>query len=107
MGAGAPMAALGQEETADALAGASLAGVLLRVAPQWAPPLLEPYLRSMCALLASPEAAAQRRNARFVALVEARPPALPPKFPLSEGVALCLVIQRTTRVCATPIMLLP
>lgn len=71
MRAGAPLAALGQEETADALSGASLAGVLLRVAPQWAPALLEPYLRSMCALLASPEAAAQRRNARFVALVEA------------------------------------
>ena len=79
------MAALGQEETADALSGASLAGVLLRMAPQWAPALLEPYLRSMCALLASPEAAAQRRNARFVALVEARPPALQPNIPCNEG----------------------
>ena len=74
VGAGAHMAALGQEEMADALSGASLAGVLLRVAPQWAPALLEPYLRSMCALLALPESAPQRRNARFIALVEARPP---------------------------------
>ena len=99
--AGAPVAALGHEETADALSGASLAGVLLRVAPQWAPGLLEPYLRGVCALLAAPESAAQQRNARFVALVEARALAILPSKPgVMHCLACCTKLRRS--VCCWP-----
>lgn len=69
---GAAAGGLGAEATGEALAGASLAIVLLQAAPEWAPALLEPYLRGVLQLLAGPHAAAQRRNPRFGALVEVR-----------------------------------
>ncbi|KAK9821560.1 hypothetical protein WJX81_001795 [Elliptochloris bilobata] len=68
---GAPTSSLGAEATAEALAGASLAGVLMQAAPKWATGLLEAYLRGVCSLLAAPQAGAHRRNGRFVALVQA------------------------------------
>jgi len=70
--AGPAPGGLGAEATAEALAGAALAGVLLQAAPAWAPRALEPYLRGVLAALAGPQAAAARRNGRFLALVEAR-----------------------------------
>jgi hypothetical protein len=70
--AGPAPGGLGAEATAEALAGAALAGVLLQAAPAWAPRALEPYLRGVALALAGPQAAAARRNGRFLALVEAR-----------------------------------
>jgi len=45
--AGPAPGGLGAEATAEALAGAALAGVLLQAAPAWAPRALEPYLRGV------------------------------------------------------------